>query len=135
MTRLPYICKNTLLAFLEMKFCGNFFSYFWGIKLTSKWKMNAFIVLDANTFLVLEVNNLVLKTNMLKMPVQTSPTDTHTARYQRLPKRSYVRMIVTNEYSPLKMGSTMLSYSLSSLPHPQVIYVLPHWGTLSSSGT
>ena len=57
-------------------------------------------VLETNTF-ELERNTLVLETNVLTMHVQTLATHTH----QRLPCKTYVKMIANQSYSPPKTGA------------------------------
>ena len=50
---------------------------------------------------------------------------THTASYQRLSNKTYLKVIATHRYTPSKMEVAItLSYSPPSTLYPQVIYAI-----------
>ena len=48
---------------------------------------------------------------------------THTASYQRLPRRPWFEIIATHKYSPPKTGGIMLSYSPPSICYIHKLYM------------
>ena len=92
-------------------------------KLTSKYKTNAFIVLETNTS-VLETNEFSTRSSLENAcsNFRHRHTHTHTASYQQHPNRPYnVKMMATPMYSPSKTSSIMLSYSPLIMLHLQYI--------------
>ena len=128
-----YICKNLhsrcRVVFLYSSISA-LFLYFFQVHAYLKWTFSETFLLSFCSFLrgfytnfhvtqqpnaIIASDECVLRWRQTLLVLETNAFElqphTCTGSYRWLPNRTYVKMITTDRYSPLKTGGIMLSYS------------------------